>query len=67
VFLELDRGVWNYFFPSEFCFSSNEEGRGVMMTTTMIMQEKGCGNWYQMLDNNIGCGWWVVDEQDQQQ
>jgi hypothetical protein len=43
---------WNWteecgiiFFPSEFCFSSNEEGRGVMMMTMMMMQEMGRGNW----------------------
>lgn len=45
VFGTGQRGVWNLFFPSEFCFSSYEEGRGVMMTTTMMMQEMGCGNW----------------------
>jgi hypothetical protein len=29
----------------EFCFSSNEEGRGVMiMMMMMMMQEMGCGN-----------------------
>ncbi len=33
-------------YPSEFCFSSNEEGRGVMMMMMMMMmQEMGCGNW----------------------
>jgi hypothetical protein len=29
----------------EFCFSSNEEGRGVTIMMMMMMQEMVCGNW----------------------